>query len=31
MQLEHLLQFTNKHMPISEVVNFYNITQGIKK
>lgn len=31
MQLEHLLQFINKYMPIFEVVNFYNSTQGEKK
>lgn len=31
MQLEHLLQFINKYMPIFEVVNFYNSTRGEKK
>lgn len=30
MQLEQLLQFINKYMPIFEVINFYNSTRGGK-
>lgn len=30
MQLEQLLQFINKYMPIFEVISFYNSTRGGK-